>query len=133
MIVAVAERLEGAPRQLGRRWSDEFKAQVVAEALEPGGSVSESIHPSQLFTWRRDARASSRFSSREAAVGASVCHRRAPKTETVAIKTRASQQPSPELMVNSQRFLATTRHIVEAERPSSIRAKEDINRFVLQR
>jgi transposase len=62
MIEAVAERLEGAPRQLRRRWSDEFKAQVVTEALEPGASVSAiahriGIHPSQLFAWRRDARA----------------------------------------------------------------------------
>ncbi len=60
MIEAVAERLEGAPRQLRRRWSDEFKAQVVAEALEPGASVSAIAHrigirPSQLFAWRRDA------------------------------------------------------------------------------
>ncbi|QAS81215.1 transposase (plasmid) [Rhizobium acidisoli] len=60
MIEAVAERLEGAPRQLRRRWSDEFKAQAVAEALEPGASVSAiahriGIHPSQLFAWRRDA------------------------------------------------------------------------------
>lgn len=61
MIEAVAERLEGAPRQLRRRWSDGFKAQVVAEALEPGASVSAIAHrigirPSQLFAWRRDAR-----------------------------------------------------------------------------
>ncbi|WP_245452376.1 transposase [Bradyrhizobium forestalis] len=77
MIEAVAERLEGAPRQLRRRWSDEFKAQVVAEALEPGASVSGiahriGIHPSQLFAWRRDARAErtcpSQSSSREAAM-----------------------------------------------------------------
>lgn len=77
MIEAVAERFEGAPRQLRRRWSDEFKAQIVAEALEPGASVSGiahriGIHPSQLFAWRRDARAErtylSRPSSREAAV-----------------------------------------------------------------
>ncbi|MGY4174726.1 hypothetical protein ACVIHH_000017 [Bradyrhizobium sp. USDA 4518] len=62
MIEAVADHLEGAPRQLRRRWSDEFKAQVVMEALEPGASVSAiarriGIHPSQLFAWRRDARA----------------------------------------------------------------------------
>ncbi|MGY4158090.1 hypothetical protein ACVINW_003932 [Bradyrhizobium sp. USDA 4461] len=55
MIEAVADRLEGAPRQLRRRWSDEFKAQVVMEALEPGASVSAiarriGIHPSQLFS-----------------------------------------------------------------------------------
>ncbi|MDI3566673.1 transposase [Bradyrhizobium sp. 31Argb] len=77
MIEAVAERLEGAPRQLRRRWSDEFKAQVAAEALEPGASVSAiarriGIHPSQLFAWRRDARAErtypSQRSSREAAM-----------------------------------------------------------------
>ncbi|WP_234892695.1 transposase, partial [Sinorhizobium meliloti] len=58
MIEAVADRLEGAPRQLRRRWSDEFKARAVAEALEPGASVSAiahrlGIHPSQLFGWRR--------------------------------------------------------------------------------
>lgn len=44
MIEAVAERLEGAPRQLRRRWSDEFKAQAVAEALEPDASVSAIAH-----------------------------------------------------------------------------------------
>jgi len=69
MIEAVADRLEGAPRQLRRRWSDEFKAQVVTEALEPGASVSAiarriGIHPSQLFAWRRDARAERRHGSR---------------------------------------------------------------------
>jgi transposase len=68
MIEAIADRLEGAPR-LRRRWSDEFKAQVVTEALEPGASVSAiarriGIHPSQLFAWRRDARAERRHRSR---------------------------------------------------------------------
>lgn len=59
MIEAVAaDRLEGAPRQLQRRWSNEFKARAVAETLEPGASVSAvtrrlDIHPSQLFDWRR--------------------------------------------------------------------------------
>ncbi|UVO28144.1 transposase [Bradyrhizobium arachidis] len=52
MIEAVADRLEGAPRQPRRRWLDEFKAQVVTEALEPGASLSAiarriGIHPSQ--------------------------------------------------------------------------------------
>ncbi|MEK1854512.1 MAG: transposase, partial [Phyllobacterium sp.] len=61
MIEAVAGRLEGAPRQVRRRWSDEFKAQAVADALQPGASVSAiarriGIDPSQLFTWRRNAR-----------------------------------------------------------------------------
>ena len=44
MIEAVVERLEGAPGQLRRRWSDELKAQAVAEALEPGASVSAIAH-----------------------------------------------------------------------------------------
>jgi len=61
MIEAVTERLEGAPRQFRRRWSDEFKERAVAEAMEPGASVSAiahriGIHPSQLFSWRCDAR-----------------------------------------------------------------------------
>jgi len=60
MIEAVADRLEGAPRQF-RRWSDEFKAQAVAASMESGASVSAvarriGIDPSQLFTWRRNAR-----------------------------------------------------------------------------
>ncbi|WP_234843135.1 transposase [Sinorhizobium meliloti] len=76
MIEAVADRLEGAPRQLRRRWSDEFKAQAVAEALEPGASVSAiahriGIHPSQLFAWRRNARTDA-SPQRSAGAGASV-------------------------------------------------------------
>ncbi|UGY17333.1 transposase [Bradyrhizobium septentrionale] len=43
--IAVADRLEGAPRQLRRRWSDEFKAQVVTEALEPGVSPTAGRAP----------------------------------------------------------------------------------------
>jgi len=54
MIEAVAERFKAAPRQFRRRWSAEFNAQAVAEALEPGASVLViahriGIHPSQLF------------------------------------------------------------------------------------
>ncbi len=75
MIEAVAERLEGAPRQFRRRWSDKFKERAVAEAMEPGASVSAiahriGIHPSQLFGWRRDARAGQGRSSLPAAVEA---------------------------------------------------------------
>jgi len=51
MIEAVPERLEGAPRQFRRRWSDEFKAQAVAEALEAGASVSAIAH--RLGSMRR--------------------------------------------------------------------------------
>ncbi|NNH33678.1 IS66 family insertion sequence hypothetical protein [Rhizobium sp. SEMIA 4085] len=61
MIEAVASPLEGAPRQVRRQWSDEFKAQAVAETMQPGASVSAiarriGVDPSQLFTWRRNAR-----------------------------------------------------------------------------
>ncbi|UHS58227.1 MULTISPECIES: transposase [Agrobacterium] len=44
MIAAAPERLEGAPRQLRRRWSEEFKEHAVAEAMEPGASVSAIAH-----------------------------------------------------------------------------------------
>ncbi|MCP1835606.1 transposase [Bradyrhizobium sp. USDA 4532] len=72
MIESVADRLEGAPRQLRRRWSDEFKAQVVK--LELGASVSAiarriGIHPSQLFAWRRDARAERHYRERHSSCG----------------------------------------------------------------
>lgn len=65
MIEAVPERFEGAPRQFRRRWSEEFKARAVAEAMAPGASVSAiahriGIHPSQLFGWRRDVRDANR-------------------------------------------------------------------------
>ncbi|NTI23610.1 transposase [Rhizobium rhizogenes] len=61
MIEAVAGPVEGAPRQVRRQWSDEFKAQAVAETMQPGASVSAvarriGVDPSQLFTWRRNAR-----------------------------------------------------------------------------
>jgi transposase len=60
MIEAVPGRLEGAPSQLRRRWSEEFKEQAVAESLASGANVSEiarriGIGPSQLFDWRRRA------------------------------------------------------------------------------
>lgn len=59
MIEAVAERLKGAPRQLRRRWSEAFKAQVIAEAPEPGASVSAIAHDARvrghLSTCHRDA------------------------------------------------------------------------------
>ena len=45
-----------------RRWSDEEKLQLVAEACRPGNSVSQvarerGINASQLFGWRRKAMA----------------------------------------------------------------------------
>jgi transposase len=84
MIEAVPERFEGAPRQFRRRWSDEFKERAVAEAMQPGASVSAiarriGIHPSQLFGWRRDARAG-QGSSSLSAVG---------ETESEVVRGRA--------------------------------------------
>jgi transposase len=60
MIEAVPDRLDGAPSQLRRRWSDEIKEQAIAESLVPGANVSAiargiGIGPSQLFDWRRKA------------------------------------------------------------------------------
>lgn len=45
-----------------RKWSDDDKARIVAETLEPGAVVAEvarrrQICPQQVFTWRREMRA----------------------------------------------------------------------------
>jgi len=54
------EVLTGPERR--RRWSASEKAQIVAETLAPGTSVSAvarrwQVCPQQVFTWRREARA----------------------------------------------------------------------------
>lgn len=59
LVEAVIERFDGAPVGERRRWSEEFKVQAVAAALEPGVNVSAlagrlGISPSQLFGWRRE-------------------------------------------------------------------------------
>lgn len=45
-----------------RRWSDEDKARIVAETLQPGAVVAEvarrrQVCPQQVFAWRREMRA----------------------------------------------------------------------------
>jgi transposase len=55
-----AERFEGAPANVRRRWSEDFKERAVAAALEPEVNISAlarslDISPSQLFGWRRAA------------------------------------------------------------------------------
>jgi transposase len=60
MIEAVSDRLEGAPLQSRRRWSDEFKARAVARSFAPDANISAvardvGVAPSQLFDWRRKA------------------------------------------------------------------------------
>jgi transposase len=56
------EVLTGPGRR--RHWSDEAKARIVAETLEPGAVVSEvarrwQVSPQQVFDWRRQARVGS--------------------------------------------------------------------------
>jgi len=58
LVEAVIERFDGAPVGERRRWSDEFKAQAVAAALEPGVNVLAlarrlGLSPPQLFGWRK--------------------------------------------------------------------------------
>ena len=54
------EVLTGPGRR--RRWSDDDKARIVAETLEPGAVVAEvarrwQVCSQQVFTWRREMRA----------------------------------------------------------------------------
>lgn len=58
LVEAVIGPIEGAPIGEHRRWSDEFKAQAVAAALEPGVNVSAlarrlGLSPARLFGWRQ--------------------------------------------------------------------------------
>jgi transposase len=53
------ELLTGPGRR--RKWSDDAKARIVAEAAQPGVVVSEiarrwQVTPQQVFDWRRQAR-----------------------------------------------------------------------------
>src|SRR5246127_4519860 len=59
MISDVVEALQARP--LRRRWSDDVKAQIVAESCAPGAVVSEvarrhEISPPHLAAWRKAAR-----------------------------------------------------------------------------
>jgi transposase len=54
------EVLTGPDRR--RKWSDDAKARIVAETLEPGAVVAEvarrwQLSSQQVFTWRREMRA----------------------------------------------------------------------------
>jgi transposase len=56
------EVLTGPGRR--RKWSDDEKARIVTETLEPGAVVAEvarrwQICPQQIFTWRREMRGGS--------------------------------------------------------------------------
>ncbi|WP_157785804.1 hypothetical protein [Bradyrhizobium liaoningense] len=54
-----------------------------------------------------------------------------PKIEVIALKARAFSAILDRVDGELAKALVATRQIVDAERPSSIKAKEDINRFVL--
>jgi transposase len=59
------EVLTGPGRR--RKWSDEAKARILAETLEPGAVVADiarrwQVCPQQIFGWRRERRASSALS-----------------------------------------------------------------------
>ncbi len=59
-VLETASALEGAPVGERRRWSESFKADLVAKALEPDVNVSAiareaGVHPAQLFAWKRQA------------------------------------------------------------------------------
>jgi len=58
----VIEHLEARPLRARRGWSTEAKARLVEKTLVPGANVSAiargaGMAPSQLFGWRRQARA----------------------------------------------------------------------------
>lgn len=60
---ATPERLAVSPGRSYRTWSREAKERIVEETFEPGANVSavalsHGLDPSELFAWRRKARAS---------------------------------------------------------------------------
>jgi transposase len=72
------EVISGVGRR--RRWSEERKAAIVAEAFEEGAVVSEvarrhNVAASQVFTWRKAARQRALAEEAQTAfVPVSICH-----------------------------------------------------------
>jgi transposase len=63
VLTAGPVRLSSSPARSYRSWSDEEKARIVGETLVAGADVSaiarsNGLDPSQLFAWRRRAKAS---------------------------------------------------------------------------
>ena len=59
-VLETTTSLDGAPVGERRRWSESFKAELVAKALDSPVNVSAiarraGVHPAQLFAWKRDA------------------------------------------------------------------------------
>ena len=58
----MAGRVEVLGAERRRYWTLQSKVAIVAEAAQPGSSVSlvarrHGLHPNQVFTWRRELRA----------------------------------------------------------------------------
>ena len=63
VLTASPVRLSSSPARSYRSWSEEEKARIVGETLAVGANVSaiarsNGLDPSQLFAWRRKAKAS---------------------------------------------------------------------------
>ena len=63
VLTASPVRLSSSPARSYRSWSDEEKGRIVGETLVAGANVSaiarsNGLDPSQLFAWRRKAKAS---------------------------------------------------------------------------
>ena len=59
-VLETTTSLDGAPVGERRRWSEGFKAELVAKALDPSVNVSAiarraGVHPAQLFAWKGEA------------------------------------------------------------------------------
>lgn len=98
------EVLTGPGRR--RRWSDDDKARIVAETLQPGAVVTEvarrwQVSPQQVFGWRRQARAAASAVCSSAALDfvpiASAAP--APADESPAVGCPAPARPTPPIEV----------------------------------
>lgn len=63
VLTASPVRLSNSPARSYRSWSDEEKTRIVGETLVAGANISaiarsNGLDPSQLFAWRRKAKAS---------------------------------------------------------------------------
>jgi transposase len=63
VLTAGSVRLSSSPARSYRSWSDDEKARIFGETLVVGANVtaiarSNGLDPSQLFAWRRKAKAS---------------------------------------------------------------------------
>src|SRR3981081_2804864 len=62
-VTAAPVRRSSSPARSYRSWSDEEKSRIVGETLVAGANISaiarsNGLDPSQLFAWRRKAKAS---------------------------------------------------------------------------